>query len=350
MLELVKEAEYELLHYPKGKIKHFVKRVLSTFLTGRVEFKDRINWPTGLLAKGLMDYYMKNKNSEEARIIIGHLKKYYDRWIRQGCKISCLDDAFSGMALIDLHQVTGEEKYKAAAQKILNFLYQHETDRTGSLFYRPRQNNGYIFADGIGMVCPFLCKYGRTYGEIGAINLAVTQMVNFLEYGMDPKTGLPYHGYVYEDGIKYGIIGWGRAVGWLMVGMAESLAYLDESNNGYDIIKQGYRRMVDKVEAYQLENGLYCWQLETKEGPTDTSATGMILYAIALSLETKILIGIHKSRMLRGREALLKAVEKGKVPGALAECKGFSEYPQIYGSYPWSVGPALSLFSLTQEE
>lgn len=350
MQKMVKEAEYELLHYPKRGFGYHLKRIIKMAAGIKQEPIDRINWPTGLLAKSLADYYMQNKNSEEARIILEHLKKYYDRWIHRGCKIHYLDDAFSGMALIDLHQITGEEKYKKAAESIANYLFEHETDGGGAFPYRPRQNNGYIFADGIGMACPFLCKYGSTYGDTNAVNLAVTQLQNFIQMGMDEKTGLPYHGYQYESGVKYGIIGWGRAVGWLMIGMSESLAYMSESRPGYEMIKQAYRRLVDKVEAYQLEGGLYSWQLAAREGPVDTSATAMILYAIARSLETKVLIGIHKSRLMRGREALWNSVKDGRIYGCLAECQGFSMYPQIYGAYPWSLGPALSLFVMTEEE
>lgn len=350
MLEMVKEAERELLNYPKRTAGYHLKRIIK-LMTGRgAEPLDGMNWPTGLLAKALVDYYMKNRNSEEALIILNCLKKYYDRWIRKGCRLYYLDDAFSGMALIDLHQITGDEKYKKAADTIASYLFTHEIDGAGSLPYRPDQKNGYIFADGIGMICPFLCKYGNTYGDMNAINLAVTQLRNFINFGMDEKTGLPYHGYQYESGVKYGIIGWGRAVGWLMTGMSESLAYMEESRSDYEVIKQAYRRLVDKVEAYQLEGGMYSWQMAAKEGPVDTSATAMILYAIARSLENKVLIGIHKSRMIRGKEALRDSVREGKIYGCLAECQGFSMYPQVYGAYPWSLGPTLSLFAVSEEE
>lgn len=349
MLEMVKEAEFDLLNYPKRTMGYRMKRSLKQLMGKSVEPLDKINWPNGLLAKGLMNYYMQNKNSEEARVIIDCLKQYYDKWIKKRHKLYYVDDIVSGEALIDLHQVTGEEKYKQAAEAMVQFLYHHERDAAGSFLYRPKQENQYIFADMIGMVCPFLCKYGNVYGDKNAINLAVIQIRNFIEYGMDEKTGLPYHGYHYESGVKYGIIGWGRAAGWLMLGMSEALAYMGVERPEYEIIKQAYRRIVDKVEAYQLEGGLYSWQLGAKEGPVDTSATGMILYSIARSLETKVLIGIHKSRMIRGRDALRASVKDGRIYGALAECQGLSMYPQVYGAYPWSLGPALSLFAITEE-
>lgn len=346
---MVKEAEKELLNYPERGVAYYLKRTIKIVMGNKQEPLDKINWPNGLLAKSLIDYYMQNRNSEEAAIIIKYLRKYYDRWIKRGCKIYYLDDMCSGMALIDLHQITGDEKYKKAAETMVQYLFHHEMDPAGSLPYRPEQKNGFIFADGIGMVCPFLCKYGSTYGDINATNLATVQIQNFIDRSMDGKTGLPYHGYQFETGVKYGIIGWGRAVGWLMIGMSECLAYMEETMPGYDIIRQSYRRMVDKVEAYQLENGLYSWQLVAKEGPVDTSATAMILYAIARSLKTKDLIGIHKSRMRRGREALWNMVKEGKLYDCLAECQGFSMYPQVYDAYPWSLGPALSLFMMDNE-
>ena len=110
MLEMVKAAEHDLLHYPKRKPGYGFKRIIKKMTGRKVEPPDKINWPNGLLAKGLMDYYMEHKNSEEARVIVDCLKQYYDRWIRRGCKMYYLDDAFSGLTLIDLHQITGEEK------------------------------------------------------------------------------------------------------------------------------------------------------------------------------------------------------------------------------------------------
>jgi len=350
MLEMVKEAEQELLHYPERNAGYYIKRRLRLIMGKGAEPIDKINWPNGLLAKGLADYYTAHKSEEEALGIREALQAYYDGWIRGGCKIYYLDDALSGVGLIELHQMTGEERYKKAADEMVRFLSFHITDKAGSLLYRPNQKNGYVFADSIGMICPFLCKYGSTYGDAKAIQLAVTQIQNFIDFGMDPKTGLPYHGYQFESGLKYGIIGWGRAVGWLMAGMSESLSCMDEGSPDYEYIKQIYRRLVDKVESYQLENGLYCWQLSAREGPADTSATAMILYSIAQSLNRKVLIGIHRSRMVRGREALFGMVKEGKIDHCLAECQGFSMYPQVYGAYPWSLGPALSLFSITENK
>lgn len=349
MLEMLKEAERELLGYPSRGLKFQLKRAAKVLMGNSVEPNDKFNWPNGLLAKGLTDYYMHYKDAGESETVLETLRKYYDRWIQGNCRMYYLDDAFSGVALIDLHRITGDDKYRKAADRIAEYLFRHETDGGGSLPYRPGQKNSYIFADGIGMVCPFLCKYGVTYGNSNAIRLAVTQIQNFVDMGMDDGTGLPYHGYQYESAVKYGIIGWTRGTGWLLIGMAEVLSYLEESHPDYEAMKQAYCRMVEKVQAYQLDGGLYSWQLIAKDGPVDTSGTAMILYAIARSINAKVIDDAYKPHVLQGREALWSSVKGGKVYGCLAECQGFSMYPQTYGAYPWSLGPALSLFSVTEE-
>ena len=41
---------------------------------------------------------------------------------------------------------------------------------------------------------------------------AVKQIVNFLAYGMDADTGLPYHGYSVADDCKYGITSYSASI------------------------------------------------------------------------------------------------------------------------------------------
>ena len=343
---MVDEALLELKGYPHYRASEHIKRFLKVMAGHKNPPYDRINWPSALLANGLMAYYKNNLSSEISLVIKHALINYYKRFINSKQKLYYLDDILAGQTLIDLHQITGDEIFKIALDQMVKYLKDHSVDEEGSLPYRPAAGNMHIYADGIGMICPFLCKYGSVYNDPDAVKLAVKQIENFFKNGMDTRSGLPYHGYEHKKQIKHGIIGWGRACGWLMMGMADSLVYLKKDNPAYDGIKQDFRRLIDKVEAYQREDGFYPWQLSAREGPFDTSATAMILYAIARGLETDILIGIHRSRMLRGRDALIKAIEDGKLPDCLAECGGFGVYPQKYGSYPWALGPTISFFSI----
>ena len=125
------------------------------------------------------------------------------------------------------------------------------------------------------------------------------------------------------------------------------------------------------MKPYQKGNGAFAWQLGAMEGPEDSSATAMIAYAVLMwmrqeggdsdnnssknissNCSSNCCEGLDKrtsdwedAKDLVDRAAkYLAGCEKdGKIHHCLAECMGFAEYPQVYGAYPWSLGPGLGV-------
>lgn len=362
-----KEAMHQMLHYHERSSKQIFKDAAKKAAGRYVAPEDLIFWPTGLLANTLGNILASGNvtNGE----ILSALKEYFDRWIAKGMPILYIDDILCGNALIDLYQATGEEKYLAGIHKMADYLLSAQfvaegkgsrRDGAGSLLYRETQQNGYIFADGIGMVCPFLSRYGaeickeedqievKTEVKNKVFDLAALQIVNMLTYGMDDGKFLPYHGYEYKSMKKYGIIGWGRAVGWLLMGMAGTLSYLPKEHKEFDRIKKAFLKLIDVVISYQKENGAFCWQLEALEGPEDSSATAMIAQAIIMGKRAEIMSeeltqSNQKEVIERAALFIVECEENGHIAKCSGECKGFAEYPQIYSAYPWSLGPGLAV-------
>ena len=157
---------------------------------------------------------------------------------------------------------------------------------------------------------------------------------------MDAATGLPYHGYSVADDCKYGIIGWGRAVGWLLRGMSGCMT----TQYGADRLSESYVRLADSVIPFQRKDGSFAWQLQAVDGPADTSAAGMICASLKQGMELGILQGAEYGQaLLNGRNFIEKSVRNGKVYNCSGECEGFGQYPQRYGAYPWALGAALML-------
>ena len=130
-----------------------------------------------------------------------------------------------------------------------------------------------------------------------------------------------------------------------------------------------YKAMLTPTEnvcKYLREDGYFSWQLSAIEGPKDTSATAMIGYAIKkgiLVLENgqKELFCAEKEEQDKKesiqlfcsdgqdnesakiineiKSALVNSARNGKIYDCSGECEGFSQYPQVYGAYPWSLGP-----------
>lgn len=109
--------------------------------------------------------------------------------------------------------------------------------------------------------------------------------------------------------------------------------------------------------TYQRTDGGFSWQLQAVEGHMDSSAMAMLGVGIqklidrigsdkATSIESGAMQQNHKD-LQNCFERLLLALEgcrkEGKVMESSAECIDFAQYPQVYGSYPWSVGPYLRI-------
>lgn len=379
-ISLIESACNDLLRYgvfdAKAKGKYLIKRYL---LGRRAAGEDLIFWPTGLLAAGLWHCReellrrsaaaadgpdrergeaKKSADHECARrtaaLIEEALSAYYERWRKKGTPLLAIDDLLAGETLLAAYVETetqesgnclglSKETLRGMLARMADYAAMAPKDEAGSLLYRPGQENAFIFADTIGLCCPFLYRFGDAFGRPECSELALTQIDRFLSYGMDAATGLPYHGYdLSAGGCKYGIIGWGRAVGWLLRGMAGCMA----SDRGWERLRAPFEKLVDTALAFQRQDGYVSWQLTALEGPADTSATGMLCAAVGEGMALGVLAGeTYEKALSAGRGALERSVRNGRVYDCSGECEGFSCYPQRYGAYPWALGPALAVLS-----
>lgn len=353
----IKTACEMLLQYGKLDTKAKMKRCIRKYILRQpVAPDDPVFWPTGLLAAGLWECLVTSEvDPVLEKEIETALNAYFARWQQKGYPIACLDDLLAGKVFLDMY-LAGQgqtdykngllftkerlEAYKSAADKLAAYAFSHPTDRNGCFPYRSHWEEKHIYVDTIGLACPFLYRYGVAFEKPEYTELALRQIEKFLDCGMDEGTGLPYHGYESESGVKYGIIGWGRSVGWLLRGMQGCMI----DSCGRERLESVYCSFMDKVLSYQREDGFFSWQLQAVEGPADTSATGMICAA----LQESIRIGIfpdekYKKALKIGCEAIRHETRSGLVYQCSGECEGFGRYPQIYGAYPWALGPALLL-------
>lgn len=336
----------DLFRWPVLDRKERWKRIIKKYIfLKHVTPVDHYYWPNALLAEGLSEGMKAGADGHHVDI----LKRYYDAWIGDGMPVYCLDNGANGMPLLDLYEYTGDNKYLDSAGRLAEYLEKQKRGVQGLLPYRSWQEN-HIYTDGLGMVCPFLCRYGNLTEKEELTQLGVAQLVCFFKNGMDGKSGLPYHGYNMRTGEKYGAIGWGRAVGWLLLGTARSLAWIDGKREEANLLRNCFEEMKVSILDYQREDGSFAWLLPALEGPGDTSATAMIACALSERWQGKDLEGRVKKAVLRAAEFLLSQVRDGRVMQCSAECGGFGEYPQRYDNYPWSNGPTLRLFELLEGE
>ncbi len=336
--EIADEAYRELRRYcrpltTKEKMKIALKRAAGR----HVEERDFLFWPAGMLLLGLIEA----ERFDDACLYLRPILENKDLVIRHP------DDALTGYACIRIYEHTGDVLYKEAADQIYEYLRTTKKDRKGSIIYNPSRGNAYIFADGAGMAAMFLSYYGKIFENREASDLAAKQLLNFRDYGMDERTGLAYHGYDVETKIKYGIIGWGRAMGWLLLGTTRMLLDFDQSE--YPEVAEYHWNLLHSAMYHLREDGTFSWQLEAKEGPSDSSASGMIFYALAQTIHAGAAAlqeeAFDENTIADAVDAIHDYVNGGKVYGASAECIDFAQYRQSYGNYPWGQGAVLAFLA-----
>lgn len=380
------------------------KDVVKSFMGRSVRTKDPLFWPAGMLMLGLVSAAEKavykqeivsgqnddkpdsswKIDSEIKSKCLAAISAHLDMWLKSyDGKIDFVDDALSGVCFIKAYELTNEDKYKEAADKIAQFIITAPRDEQGTIIYNPGRNSANIFADGVGQVSMFMAAYTNAFPDSdivissGSRLDASKQIKNFFEMGVDKKSGLNYHGYSLPDNQKKGLLGWGRAFGWFYMGVAEAacaaIKSSDEANDNDEKIPNSenldssecqkdcpdkkrcfmnsgfnitglYRQMSRAALEYQRADGGWSWQIQGTEGHIDMSATGMIAYSLARGYNAGILDNVEDidSSFDKAIECMLSHTEKGVVLDALSSCDDFGVHYQTYGHYPWGQGAVLA--------
>lgn len=326
-LEKIARQADEMIVFNPRKIS---KINIKNFLLSRKPFTDEIFWRNGVIVWAVSEF------SHRAHKEVADFNNCA-QLNRKQHHMQLVDDALYQYSIYN--QLSLEEK-----NETYRFLAESNHDSSGSIYYRPWASATFI--DTIGMIAPYLSRYSAETGNKAALELGLAQFRAFFAHGFDKISGLPYHGYSLEDGLKCGIIGWGRGVGWLLVGLVEFYSWLPQSSPVRQEIKGYLDRLFQLVISYQREDGGFSWQLQATEGALDTSAVAMIGYSLAKynSIEGR---SDFLTQLIEMNNCILENIDKsGLVHNSSSECGGFSIHPQQFTSNSW--GQAFSLLFLLQ--
>jgi unsaturated rhamnogalacturonyl hydrolase len=179
-----------------------------------------------------------------------------------------------GVTAIYLYQFFGDEKFKIIADDLYEktkLLVSTEHD-IPLIFYRKNQSKKSYIVDTLGMICPFLIRYGITFNENNAINLAYDQLNYYTTYGLDCSSFLPSHAIQQKNNIKIGPHNWGRGIGWYFFPMSEFYKYVD--NEVFSIELTG---LMESLNIFKTDEGVWNQFLGTSE-KFDASPTVMYMY------------------------------------------------------------------------
>ena len=136
------------------------------------------------------------------------------------------------------------------------------------------------------------------------------------------------------------------------MGLSGSLEHLPDDTKDAAFLRERFQALAKTAAKYQRKDGSFAWLLPAQEGPADSSATAMIACALLQGIkggELEVEQAKLEECVLHAGLFLLTCMRDGRVERCSGECEGFAQYPQRYGSYPWSVGPTLKLFGMLEK-
>ncbi len=201
-----------------------------------------------------------------------------------------IDQVRMGSAVLMLYRVTGEAKYKKAADLIRSQLKGHPRTNEGGFWHKkiyPYQ----MWLDGLYMGEPFYAEYSEIFGENNWDDIT-KQFIWMEAHVRDDKTGLLYHAWDESKKMPWADKGtgrapmfWGRAMGWYAMALVDVLDHLPKDHpKRNELIAILNREMTALEKVQDKRTGLW-WLIldmpDKKGNYLEASASCMFTYALA---------------------------------------------------------------------
>ena len=203
-----------------------------------------------------------------------------------------LDNVNAGKTLFALYDINGKEKYRRAIDLIYSQVQTQPRTAEGNFWHKKIYPNQ-VWLDGMYMAQPFYMEYETRFNGKKNYEDIFGQFHNVIEHMRDPKTGLYYHGYdasrtVFwcdkETGLSQNF--WLRALGWYSMALLDTLDKCEvcrECEEEYEYLKQAFVDLTDSMLKLQDESGLW-YQLPALGGKEpnylETSGSAIMAYSL----------------------------------------------------------------------
>jgi unsaturated rhamnogalacturonyl hydrolase len=268
-----------------------------------------------------------NKVGESRRdtAMTAYVKRSMDRFVKADGSIEGYDrdeyniDAVSqGRVLFALGARGTDSRYRKAADVLRAQLVTHPRTSEGGLWHKkiyPQQ----MWLDGLYMAQPFHAQYAATWApaaERAAIfDDVAKQFLLVARRTRDPRTNLMYHGWDAAKAQRWADTStglslnfWGRAVGWYVMGVVETLDYLPTTHPDRDAIIRTLQDAADGIARVQDPlTGLWWDVLDAPNRAgnyLEASASAMFVYALAKGVRMGYLPARYRAVAERGFDGI----------------------------------------------
>jgi unsaturated rhamnogalacturonyl hydrolase len=258
-----------------------------------------------------------------------------DRWIKPDGSIEGyemaeynIDEISQGRLLFGLWERTADDRYRRAADVLRQQLRTHPRTPEGGFWHKqiyPQQ----MWLDGLYMGQPFFAEYAAAFNEPAAYDDIAQQFLLVARHTRDPRTGLMYHAWDFAKAQPWADTAsglsqhfWGRAMGWYVMGVVETLDHFPADHPDRAAIIQTLRDAAEGIAAVQDPvTGLW-WNVMDQPNRAgnylEASSSSMFAYALARAARLGYIDPEYRAVAERGFNGLLSNLVRENPDGTVS--------------------------------
>lgn len=239
-----------------------------------------------------------------------------------------IDNINPGKSVIALWQLTGEERYRKAADILRDQLNDHPRTSDGGFWHKKRYPMQ-MWLDGLYMGAPFYAEYTELFGEAADFDDVVKQFQLMDEHGYDAGSGLYFHGWDESRNPEWAnpVTGtssnfWGRGLGWFSMALVDVLDFIPEDHSGRADLIKILNKVADGVVKHQdPESGLW-WQVLDQGGREgnylEATASSMFVYSMTKGMNCGYLSKKFQGPTLKGYAGIIDQLIRKDANGRIS--------------------------------
>ena len=266
--------------------------------------QDKWNYADGCVLLAAIQLYRATGRESFKEYVL----RYTDHYVTESGEIKTykpqdfkLDDVLPGRALIFAWEETGEERYRTAAEALLEQLKVQPRTPSGNYWHKKVYPNQ-VWLDGLFMAMPFRMTWDTRYGKKDQYLDIIRQFEQVRINMRDAESGLYYHGFDesrqafwanQESGCSKNF--WLRAIGWYLLGLADTIEEMDRKV--YDFMRplqDTLKEALQGLTAYRDRGTGLLWQVvdhpEIQGNYLETSGSAMVAAAIFKACRMRLIL------------------------------------------------------------
>ena len=197
-----------------------------------------------------------------------------------------LDNICEGRVLFDVYKMSGKEKYRKAIETLYGQIQRQPRTHEGNFWHKAIYPNQ-VWLDGLYMAQVFYSKYTAEFENGAHYDDILNQFRNVRARMYDPATGLYRHGYdasktafwAGEDGCS--LNPWLRSLGWFSAALIDVTADVDRADFRAEMSAIAQELAKNLLPYIDADSGML-WQVPNQIGREgnypETSGSAMVAY------------------------------------------------------------------------